>query len=404
MLTPPRHYLTPAFIGLWAAWLIWGGRMLVTAPSFEVVFQLLLTGGVAALGTWMARASTRPWLLALPAIPAVLLGLRGWAFASTLVYTCYVLGMQLWIYAKVDPTERVRLRRAVAWWIEHRAGLSIAIPLVTLALFLLSIFQLPEKAEPPIPMKILVERTPPPEPVPEPVEIPQPEPEPQINEVAATRVESQEDGETIEDPVEGDIFPANEMVIEEPQTQQPPTTLADWVPTTEEAVELRALRELANEQRERLEAQAKELREDIIRAEVKSAAKDFELNSDGGLDGAIRTLDVEGFPEHVVIPVLKRYGITYERRYTSPAGGRNFLNAAVTEQGTFRNVQKEGYYDVLVLSNKAVAFMTTKEIEALQERGYDPRTTRVRKIVFGIVQMQDLYDLDVTQLEVEQIR
>ncbi len=121
--------------------------------------------------------------------------------------------------------------------------------------------------------------------------------------------------------------------------------------------------------------------------------------------GAIRMLDLEGFPEHVVRKVLARYDIQFDHRYTKPTAGRNFLNAAMTADGNYTNEQAEGYYDVLVLSRKAFSMMASRELEALTRRGYDPKRSRVLKIVFGIVLDSDGdYDLAVTDFEAENIR
>jgi hypothetical protein len=109
-------------------------------------------------------------------------------------------------------------------------------------------------------------------------------------------------------------------------------------------------------------------------------------------------------PAEIERQVLERYGIKYDHRYTQPNAGRSFLNSAETDQGRFTNTAAEGYYDVFVLSPMALNLMTRMEIQALTERGFDPRNTRVRKVVFGIVlEESGGYILGVVDLEVEKI-
>ncbi len=290
---------------------------------------------------------------------------------------------------------------------ERQLGFCVAVPLVALALFVLSIVNVRIHVEPPPePLKVLyeiAEETPPePEAPPAPA---QPIPPPPPMELAATRTNSDESGVEILDPVVGEDSPAAPNPLAELAVQQP-IAIQDWIPTTTDVAELESIRDEAQRDRMQLERTAGDIREFIIRNEVLSAAKDFELNSDGGTQGAIRLLNLEGgFPEEIVKRVLNRYGVKFDHRYTKPAAGRNFLNAAQTTGGNFTNVEKEGYFDVLVLSQKALAMMTTREIEAMQRRGYDPVNTRVRKIVFGIVMRNDgEYDLDVTAFEAERIR
>jgi hypothetical protein len=253
--------------------------------------------------------------------------------------------------------------------------------------------------EEPLPMTVLVEVEPPPVPIPPEMQIPVP---PEESLLAATRVDSDEKAEELNDPMAGELV--GDAVPDDPED---PVKLQDWIPNTTDAAELAALSQEAAELGKKLNERRSELQQSITRQQVSSAAKDFELNSDGGVQGAVRLLDVEGFPLEDVIPVLKRYGITYERRNTSPSSGRSFLNAARTADGTFTNAEAKpgAVYEVMVLSAKAVSMMATREVEALIRDGFDPVRSRVRKIVFGIVRQPDgTLDLDVVSLDAEQIR
>ncbi len=306
---------------------------------------------------------------------------------------------------------KVRNRLWEIW--EHRyLGYTVAVPLVVLLLFILTLIEIrrhePTRSEP---MRVTMEIEEPPAPEPPPEEqtpeeeqLAELDPVP-FDQVVATRVDSPEDDtEPIRDPVQGEQRAAEELVAEL-ESPPPPTSVEDWVPTTDQMADLRALQSEVSRERSSLERAAKEMRESIIRREVSSAARDFELDTDGGTQGAIRLLKLDGFPEHVVEEVLARYRITFERRHATPSAGRGFLNAAQTSSGTFRNLDREGYYDVLVLSTYAMTYMASRELEALQRKGYDPGTTRVRKITFSIVMnSEDQYDLGVVDLEVERVR
>ncbi len=300
---------------------------------------------------------------------------------------------------------------------ERQAGFFVAMPMVGILLLTLALIKVEnkEQEEEPLEMKVLLEMA---EPEPEPEEnlVPEPEPEiievedlvpepPQPEEVAATRKDSTEEGEEIVDPVQSEeLVPEDIPVLVDPNQPKVPETMSDWIPNADEAAEIQSLRKELESVQQNLDMKAIELREKIIREEVLSAAKDFELNSDGGLQGAIRTLDLEGFPDHIVTDVLTRYGIKQERRRTKAQGGRNYLNAAKTDDGIYENTAREGYYEVMVLSNYSFRMMAMMEVEALQRRGYNPSKSRIRSISFGIVLNADgEYDLGVVNIEVEQV-
>ena len=291
---------------------------------------------------------------------------------------------------------RLRWRR-----FERHAGLSLAVPLCSLGLVLMIYIRIPRDVEPE-PMQIVIEaeqavEPPPPEPTPV-VEPPPPDLTP--SDVAATRVNSNEDGEQILIPETG-----AESAAPETSTDSQQVSLSDWVPNTTEAAELAAMSKSATGESRALREKHLQLKETITREEVKSAAKDFIANSDGATEGAIRLLNFEGFSTDELMPVLQRYGFTYERRYIKPSEGRSFLNAAITNDGIYTNTPSEGVYDVLVHSAKSISIMTTREIEALAKRGYDPQRSRVLKVVFGIVRREDgSLDLDVLEIEAEQVR
>lgn len=310
---------------------------------------------------------------------------------------------------------RLRWRR-----FERHAGLSVAVPLCSLGLIFMIFVRIPPQEEPE-PMQIVVEAAQPdepPAPTPTPVVVPPPS-DLAPSEVVATRVNSTEDGEFILTPESG-----SESTAPETAPTSEPASLSDWEPNAAEAAELAAMSRSATGESRALKEKQLQLKESITREEVKSAAKDFIANSDGATEGAIRLLNFEGFSPEELMPVLERYGFTYERRYIKASEGRGFLNVAANSQMTYTDGHRrgplnatqdggrtfspehsEGFYEVFVYSAKSISIMTTREIEALAKRGYDPQRSRVLKVVFGIVKREDgTLDLDVVEIQAEQVR
>jgi hypothetical protein len=166
----------------------------------------------------------------------------------------------------------------------------------------------------------------------------------------------------------------------------------------------RELREL-NKRRSEQEVALGHLRMRVRRFETQVQGQKWILDSDGGRTGAIRTLNVEHFPEEVVAEVFSRYHIRIRKNATpSTPGEPSFLNAAVTNEGTYQNVPARGPQDVFILSPTAVHFLSVLETRALQEKGFTPATTRVREIHFGIIKnAKDEWDLGVIKCVTERI-
>lgn len=166
----------------------------------------------------------------------------------------------------------------------------------------------------------------------------------------------------------------------------------------------RELREV-NKRRSEQEVALGSLRSQVRRLETQVQGQKWILDSDGGRTGAIRTLNVEHYPEEVVAQVFARYHIRI-RKNTVPStpGEPSFLNAAVTNEGTYQNVPARGPQDVFILSPSAVHFLSMLETRALQEKGFTPATTRVREIHFGIIKnAENNWDLGVIKIVTERV-
>jgi len=225
-------------------------------------------------------------------------------------------------------------------------------------------------------------------------------PDPGFSEVAATTIAPSESEDFRQESATGE---------QTSDTADDAVTIAAWVPRSE--VDRARLEDVMNQVRdfsEQLQQRENDVKADINRLEIESAGREFALNTDGGRAGIIRLIDVTDFPEDLVLRVLARYGISVEYRSVSPdtQSSRSFLNAVSTESGTFTNVQRDGYYEVFVLSAKSVSMMSSMELRALQARGHDPLRTRTRSVTFGIVRDEEYgeYALDVTSMVVEALR
>jgi hypothetical protein len=81
------------------------------------------------------------------------------------------------------------------------------------------------------------------------------------------------------------------------------------------------------------------------------------------------------------------------------------MNAVTTRDAVYTNQAAPGYYETFVLSPKALSMMAAIETKALMDRGFQPRNSRIRKIVFGIIKDEnDEFSLGVTDIEVERLR
>lgn len=240
-------------------------------------------------------------------------------------------------------------------------------------------------------LEIVLNRTPPPV-------VEEQEPRPPSFDVAATSV-APSTQELVREAVRG-----SEHAATESEVRADPQTIATWMPSSDsDRAQIAAIQSQITDYGDRLKRTTTDMRAELNRLRVESAGREFIINSDGGREGAIRLLDVEGFDMAHIMPLLERYGISVEYRHVRPGQAPMYLNAANMQGGTFTSVSREGFYEVFVLSAKSVSMLASKELTAIQNRGYDPARTRVLRITFGVVKnSSDQLDLDVTELDVEQ--
>ncbi|MCX7011747.1 MAG: hypothetical protein NTW86_04140, partial [Candidatus Sumerlaeota bacterium] len=144
-------------------------------------------------------------------------------------------------------------------------------------------------------------------------------------------------------------------------------------------------------------------KEDIQGEEVKMKGKKI-LDPTAGVEvGAIREFDLRG-PQNVVQDILARYQMRTVTRYVSEAQvAVKYLNQAETNRGTYRSTDRPGLYEVFEIGPAGSAKMKQLEMDTLKIRGFNPRTDRLVKIVFGIVLTDKGYDLGVLDLQAEKM-
>ncbi len=125
-----------------------------------------------------------------------------------------------------------------------------------------------------------------------------------------------------------------------------------------------------------------------------------------GSVGVIRELDLSGYPDEVRTDVMQRYRLRIVRKYVSGKSRQSFLSSAATD-GSDRFFatpdHPPGIYEVFELSRESVAAMSRLEESELKRRGLPVDRTRVKRVVFGIVETGGTFDLGVKAFEWEGI-
>lgn len=126
-------------------------------------------------------------------------------------------------------------------------------------------------------------------------------------------------------------------------------------------------------------------------------------DSFGSDEGTVREFDIGNVPEKVSDSVLQKYRIRITKKFISGENDVSFLNRVQIQGKTFFSGKASGYYEVFEIPMEAVKKMTFLENMEFYKRKLDPSKTRVKKIVFGIVQNNGEYDLGITTFEYEVI-
>ncbi|MEQ8821481.1 MAG: hypothetical protein RLY93_14680 [Sumerlaeia bacterium] len=198
----------------------------------------------------------------------------------------------------------------------------------------------------------------------------------------------------------------SEMVELLEESRPSPASIADWRPRSQaDYAAVRALSSRMEQQKSQMRQELESLEVQAHRLRVETAGRAFKLASDGAAQGVIRTLNLDSVGEEAALSVMQRYDIRMTTRYvsgTNPQMKSGFLNAATTSGGTFTDQLTEGVADVFILSTLAISRMASLETQALMERDFDPRRSRIRRVEFGVVVNQNReWDLGVIDIEIE---
>jgi hypothetical protein len=127
------------------------------------------------------------------------------------------------------------------------------------------------------------------------------------------------------------------------------------------------------------------------------------FNSAGAEEGVVRILDIGNVPGKISDQVLQKYRIRITKKFISGDNNVFFLNKVQVQDKTFISGSASGYYEVFEIPMEAVKKMTMLEGMEFSRRKLDPSRTRVKKVVFGIIQIDGDYDLGITAFEFEEI-
>ena len=104
--------------------------------------------------------------------------------------------------------------------------------------------------------------------------------------------------------------------------------------------------------------------------------------------GTVRELDLTGQPQHVIDRVMGKYRMRIVDKFVSGKNSQSFLSSASTggnDRYYATSAPRPGIYSVFEMSRESVAKMSILEEHEIRKRGLRPKTTKVSRVVFGIV-------------------
>jgi len=127
-------------------------------------------------------------------------------------------------------------------------------------------------------------------------------------------------------------------------------------------------------------------------------------SSAGSDHGVIREIDISRYPREMQLRFMARYDIKIEKKMVKATSTRSYINAVVTDRGSYVNTGGPGYCEVMVLSKKTLARIAELEEQELRKRKMDPLRSRVLEVVFGLREDENgQVELVVTRFRAEAI-
>ena len=104
--------------------------------------------------------------------------------------------------------------------------------------------------------------------------------------------------------------------------------------------------------------------------------------------GTVRELDLTGQPQHIIDRIMGKYRMRIVDKYVSGKNSQSFLSSASTADNDryyATKAPRPGIYRVFEMSRESVAKMSILEEHEIRKRGLRPETTKVSRVVFGVV-------------------
>lgn len=289
-------------------------------------------------------------------------------------------------------------------WLERHSGLLTSIVLFIALFFILAAKAYRQDILPPQSQPIRIHLQPAAA-APSEQEAPNTPPPP---DVAATREkvdgQPEEQEKTEAEPNEPDVI---EVATNEAFLPEPMFLISDEgplpEPMMEEAPDLAESRGRAQAMLETLENEKFEIQKFLQKEQLNVRAQEFEFNTRGLAEGAVRTFDITLVPEVATEYVFKKYGIRIIKQRMTGGEAPGFLNAAKTRQGVYTNRPGSGMFEVFQISPRAQAKMGELERAAIKSRGLNPNKTQVQEVVFSVGQVGGEWDMVIRTFKAREI-
>jgi hypothetical protein len=123
----------------------------------------------------------------------------------------------------------------------------------------------------------------------------------------------------------------------------------------------------------------------------------------GARTNVIRTLNLGNVDPALGQKVMDRYSIHITHRYVESINSLNYLSSVATGNAVFHPTNKPGDYEVFEISPDAHRRMVWLEQNYLVTHGYDPASTKLDRVDFGIVETSPgTWDLGILSIKVNQ--
>jgi hypothetical protein len=137
---------------------------------------------------------------------------------------------------------------------------------------------------------------------------------------------------------------------------------------------------------------------------LESKGRELNLKNDGAKNGISRRLELRGVPEGLLERVLFKNGMEILHAHLDANFRSNSpIGSAVTDEGVYAAapVTREGIYEVVNISPRALAKIASLEEEYIRAQRLDPNKTQLVSVTYGVANLggNKGYDLVILQAE-----